>query len=63
MWKEKLGNYLLDISKYVITGIVIASMFKDIDNKILVYIVGLAIAVLALLAGLVLTNKKISNTK
>ena len=34
MWKEKLGNYLIDISKYIFTGVVIASLFKDMeDNK------------------------------
>ena len=33
MWKEKLGNYLIDISKYVLTGIVIASLFKDVEDK------------------------------
>ena len=27
MWKEKLGAYLIDVSKYVLTGIVIASLF------------------------------------
>ena len=24
MWKEKLGNYLIDVSKYVLTGLVFA---------------------------------------
>lgn len=33
MWKEKLGNYLIDISKYVLTGIVIASLFKDLGDN------------------------------
>ena len=38
MWKEKLGNYLIDISKYIFTGVVIASLFKDMgDNKWLIY--------------------------
>ena len=37
MWKEKLGNYLIDISKYVLTGIVISSLFKDFgENKYLI---------------------------
>ena len=38
MWKEKLGNYLIDISKYVFTGIVISSFFKDFgDHKFFIY--------------------------
>ena len=29
MWQEKLGNYLIDISKYVLTGVAISTLFKD----------------------------------
>jgi hypothetical protein len=28
-WKENLGKYLIDISKYVVTGVIIASTFND----------------------------------
>lgn len=59
MWKEKLGNYLIDVSKYVFTGVVIASMFKDIDDKTIIYTIGIMLSVFALLAGLILTNKKV----
>lgn len=59
MWKEKLGNYLIDVSKYIFTGIVVASLFKDMENnKWLIYGLGFSSSVLALLLGLVLTNKK-----
>ena len=59
MWKEKLGNYLIDISKYVFTGIVISSFFKDFgDSKFLVYGFGVTVSILALLSGLVLINHK-----
>ncbi len=59
MWKEKLGNYLIDVSKYVLTGIVIASLFKDLGNsKLLIYIVGLVVSLFTLTTGLILTNKK-----
>jgi len=59
MWKEKLGNYLIDISKYVLTGVVISSFFKDFGNhKFLIYGMGVIVSVLALAFGLVLTNKK-----
>lgn len=60
--KEKLSNYLIDISKYVMTGVVIASMFKDLDdNRELIYVGGLFIAFTALGVGLVLTDKKKGN--
>ena len=57
-WMEHLGKYLIDISKYVVTGVIIASIFKDLDDKILVYIVSAFVALIALAVGLVLTNKK-----
>ena len=59
MWKEKLGNFLIDVSKYIFTGVVVASLFKDMENnKWLIYGLGFSSSVLALLLGLVLTNKK-----
>ena len=33
-------------------------MFKDFDNKVLIYIVGLVLSILCLIVGLILTNKK-----
>jgi len=57
-WIENLGKYLLDISKYVTTGVVIASLFKDMDDSATIYVVGTIVAVSTLIVGLVLTNKK-----
>jgi len=57
--KEKFSNYLIDISKYVMTGVVIASLFKDLtDSKMLIYLLGLFIAFTSLGVGIVLTDKK-----
>lgn len=58
VWKENLGKYLLDISKYVVTGVMITSLFKDLDDKIIIYICSFIISLSALIVGLVLTNKK-----
>lgn len=59
MWKEKLGGYLIDVSKYILTGVVIASFFKDFqDSKVTVYGLGVAFSILVLIAGLILSNKK-----
>lgn len=59
MWKEKLGVYLIDVSKYILTGVVIASFFKDFqDSKAAVYGLGVAFSILVLIAGLILSNKK-----
>ena len=57
--KEKFSNYLIDISKFVMTGVVIASLFKDLtDNKVILYVIGLFIAFTSLGVGMVLTDKK-----
>lgn len=59
MWKEKLGGYLIDVSKYVLTGVVIASLFKDMgDNRYLIYGIDILVAGFTLLSGLLLSNKK-----
>lgn len=40
-------------------GVVIASLFRDLDNnRLLIYMLGLFIAFMALGVGLVLTDKK-----
>jgi len=58
MWQKKLGNYLIDISKYILTGVVISSLFRDFgENKFFIYGIGFLVALLALILGLVLTNK------
>jgi hypothetical protein len=55
MWKEKLGNYLIDISKYVLTGVVISSFFRDFGNyKFFVYGFGVMFSALTLVTGLLL---------
>lgn len=51
--------YLCGTHKYVMTGVVIASLFKDLgDSRLLIYVTGLFIAFTALFVGLVLTDKK-----
>lgn len=54
MWKDKLGNYLIDISKYVFTGVIIASIFKDLDDKFTLYLVGFIFSFIMLFLGLLL---------
>ena len=57
-WKENLGKYFIDISKYVMTGVIITSIFKDLEDKSVVNVIGIVVAIMALIVGLVLTNKK-----
>ena len=57
-WKEKLGDYLLDVSKYVLTAVVITSLFQGMRDLVYLYVTGILIVVITLIAGLLLTNKK-----
>ena len=59
MRKDKLSDYLIDVSKYVLTGVVIASIFEDMENsKLAVYLLGLLVSASTLIAGLLLGNNK-----
>ena len=59
MWKEKLGNYMIDISKYFLTGVFIASLMKDLaEMRWLIYTFSGSVSIILLVAGLILTNKK-----
>ncbi len=60
-WKENLGKYLIDISKYVVTGVMITSIFKDMEDQFFIYVFAFFLAIPALIVGLVLTNKKKGN--
>jgi len=56
--QKKLADYLIDVSKYVLTGVVITSLFKDVTDKTLVYVIGIIVVIAALWAGLRLTPKR-----
>ena len=59
MWKEKLGNYLIDVSKYFLTGVFVASLVKELEDiRWLIYVLSGSVAAVLLLLGLILTNKK-----
>lgn len=55
--KEKFADFLIDVAKYVLTGVVITSLFNDVTDKTTIYLVGLAVVCLTLLLGLSLTSK------
>ena len=42
--KKKIGEWLLDVSKYMLTAVLISTIFKDLENKWLIFI-GCSIAV------------------
>ena len=56
--KEKFADFLIDVAKYVFTGVIITSLFNDVSDKTVLYVTGMAIVVFALLLGLSLTSKR-----
>ena len=55
---DRFGSYLMDVSKYVLTGVVITSLFKGIQDKGILYFLSIFIVIFTLWSGLVLTRKK-----
>ena len=50
---------MIDISKYTLTAVFIASLFKDLEEmKWIVYGLSLFTSISLLITGLLLTNKK-----
>lgn len=56
--QEKLANFLIDVAKYVFTGVIITSLFNDVADKTILYALGMFIVVVTLTIGLLLTNKR-----
>ena len=56
--QEKFADFLIDVAKYVFTGVIITSLFNDLQDRVVLYAVGLFIVVIALWIGLMLTNKR-----
>ena len=56
--KEKFADFLIDVAKYVFTGVVITSLFNDMTDKTTLYFAGMFIVLISLTVGLVLTNKR-----
>lgn len=56
--KEKLADFLIDVAKYVFTGVLITSLFNDVTNKAMLYVIGFGIVVVSIWGGLKLTNKR-----
>lgn len=51
--RHKLGDYLLDVSKYVLTAVVITIFFNDVAmSKLLSFLIGAAIAAVTLYWGI-----------
>jgi len=55
---DTLANWLVDVSKYLMTGILLSSVFKDIESKIFLYVGSLGFSAGILLLGIFLKNRE-----
>lgn len=55
--KDVFGRWLLDISKYIATVVILSSVFGDLE-KWVVYVLGVFAVVITLVLGLSLVDKK-----
>lgn len=57
--QEKVGDYLLDVSKYVFTAVVLTSFFEDINTSVWIkYAVGILMIILMISLALFYFYKK-----
>ena len=56
--KHELGKWFLDIAKYLVTAILFASVFSEIEEKWIVYFLVFSAITLTLGAGLWLLRDK-----
>ncbi len=54
--RKELGKWLLDIAKYLVTVVLLASVFGDIEDKWIVYVVASFTIIITLGFGLYLVQ-------
>jgi len=59
--KKKIGEWLLDVSKYMLTAVLISSFFKDIENKWIIYVVCSVGVIFSFYIGMELFDKNNKN--
>ena len=55
--KKKIGEWWMDVAKYTLTAVVISSIFKDFENKWIVYGVGFIAVAIAFYFGVKMFDK------
>lgn len=61
--KEKLGDFFIDIAKYVVTAVVVTSLFSSFENGWRLVLLGLASSFVLLFIGFFVQWKVLSKRK
>jgi len=59
--KKEMGKWLMDVAKFMLTAVVISTIFKDFENKWVVYLVGLVAVAVSFYIGVDLFDKNSKN--
>ena len=54
----ELGRWLMDIPKYITTAVILTSVFADLNQRWILYVMGTFAALMTLGCGLILINDK-----
>lgn len=54
--KKEFGKWLLDIAKYMVTALLLSTIFSDMDDPIIIYMV-VILSVVILIIGLSIINE------
>ncbi|MDR1974206.1 MAG: hypothetical protein LBQ31_05975 [Bacteroidales bacterium] len=52
------ATWLIDVSKYLMTGVVLSTVFTDIESRALLYVVSGIICAIMLIFGIVIKNQE-----
>ena len=53
--KKEFGKWLMDVAKYMVTALLLSTIFADTDEPIVLYVVVL-LSVVVLIVGLILVS-------
>ena len=56
--KKEFGKWLMDVAKYVLTAILLTTVFGGMENNVLIFVLGLIIVAITLGWGLYLVSDK-----
>ncbi len=56
--RKEMGKWLMDIAKYITTAVLLTSLFSEMSSQITYNIIGVSIALLTLICGLILIKEK-----
>ena len=53
--KREFGKWLMDIAKYMVTALLLSTIFADMDNPVIIYMV-VVLSIIVLVIGLYLVS-------